>query len=155
MLTASIDAATKDTYEYIRRGGKFETIKKNMEFAGKLRKTGELSYFRMNFVVQKENYKEMPLFVEWGKEIGADEVFFTKILNWGTYTDEEFKEISMMEADGVTPKKELKEIMKLKIMNEPIVDMGTIQFAREMVKEKEIYNYYVWELERKVDNLFC
>ena len=49
---------------------------------------------RFNFVVQKMNYKEMPDFVKWGLELDVDEVFFTKILNWGTYTDEEFKELS-------------------------------------------------------------
>jgi len=154
MLTVSIDAGTKETYEKVRRGGNFDKLKQNMEFAAELRRTGELSYFRLNFVVQKRNYKEMPAFVEWGLSLGVDEIFFTKILNWGTYTDEEFKEVSMMEADGVTPKKELLEVMEHPLLHNPIVDMGTIQFAHEPVKEKEIYNYYRWELERKVGDLF-
>lgn len=154
MLTASIDAATKDTYEKIRRGGNFEHIMQNMAFAGNLRREGKLSYFRMNFVVQKENYKEMPLFVKWGKEIGCDEIFFTKILNWGTYTPEEFAEISMMQDDGVIPKPELIEIMENPIMHDSIVDMGTIQCMNEPIPGKQIKNYYMWELERKVTNLF-
>ena len=154
MLTASVDAATKTTYESIRRNGNFDILKANMAFAGKLRQMGELSYFRMNFVVQKRNYQEMIDFVKWGLEIGADEVFFTKILNWGTYSEEEFKEISMMEEDGVTPKAELKQILDDPIMKNKIVDLGTIQYAHTTVDDVNVGNYYVWELERKVEGLF-
>lgn len=154
MLTASVDAASKETYESIRRNGNFDVLKLNMAFAGELRRKGELAYFRMNFVVQKKNYKEMLDFVRWGMEIGADEVFFTKILNWGTYSADEFKEISMMEADGVTPKKELKEILDHPLMKNPIVDLGTIQHAHKTTDDVDIENYYMWELERKVGGLF-
>lgn len=154
LLTVSVDAATKSTYEKIRRGGNFDILKQNMEFASKLRKEGKLSYFRMNFVVQRRNYKEMVSFVEWGLRLGCDEVFFTKILNWGTYTDEQFKEVSMMEEDGVTPKKELEEVLNNSVMKNKIVDLGTIRYAHEPVKENVIENYYMWELERKVEGLF-
>lgn len=153
MLTVSIDAATKETYEELRRNGNFDILKTNMEFASKLRKEGKLSYFRINFVVQKKNYKEIIPFVEWGKQLEADEVFFTKILNWGTYTDEEFAEISMMEADGATPKEALREIIENPVMKDRIVDMGTIQYGHEAI-EDVIENYYRWELKRKVPNLF-
>ncbi len=154
MLTCSIDAATKETYETIRRGGNFDVLKKNMEFAASLREKGELSYFRLNFVVQRRNYQEMVKFVEWGLELQADEVFFTKILNYGTFSDEEFRHVSMMEEDGITPKKELQKILDLPIMQNRIVNMGTIQAALHKVPEREIYNYYEWELERKVPGLF-
>lgn len=154
MLTASVDAASKETYEKIRRNGNFDILKANMAFAGELRKKGELSYFRMNFVVQQKNYREMLDFVKWGIEIGADEVFFTKILNWGTYSADEFREISMMEADGITPKKELREILDDPLMKDPIVDLGTIQHAHKTTSDIDIENYYMWELERKVGGLF-
>ena len=146
-LTVSIDAATKETYSMIRCGGDFERLRKNMQYASELRRSGELTFFRINFVVQANNYKEIIPFVKWGKELGCDEVFFTKILNWGTYSNEEFKNISMMEDDGVTPKKELKEILEDPIMKDPIVNIGTIQYSHEPVKENKIDNYYIWELQ--------
>ena len=154
MMTVSIDAATAETYEQIRRGGHFDQLKKNMEFAAGLRKKGDLSYLRFNFVVQKKNYQEMIPFTEWGKELGIDEVFFTKILNWGMYTKEEFREISMMEEDGLTPKPELQAVLDDPVMKEPIVDLGTIRYHHEGTDEKAIKNYYRWELERKVPGLF-
>lgn len=154
MLTVSIDAATKETYEAIRRNGNFDILRKNMEFAAQLRKEGKLVYFRLNFVVQKRNYKEMVDFVKWGLELGVDEIFFTKILNWGTYTSEEFKEISMMEEDGITPKKELERVLNHPVMKHSIVDLGTIRYARESVKENKIENYYKWEVERRGKGCF-
>lgn len=154
MMTISIDAASKETYEKIRSGGNFEVLSKNMEYAAKLRRNGELSYLRFNFVVQRENYKEMLSFVEWGEKLGIDEVFFTKILNWGTYTDEEFKKISMMQEDGITPKEELMEILNNPLMRSPIVDLGTIRATHEPILERNISNYYRWELERKIPELF-
>lgn len=153
MLTVSIDAAMEETYKYIRRGN-FNELKRNMEFASKLRQSGALRYFRINFVVQKENYKEMIPFVKWGQALHVDEVFFTKILNWGTYTSEEFAQVSMMEEDGITPKEELKEIIKNSVMNSDIVDMGTIQFAHKIDDIDVVENYYMWELEKRGGKIF-
>ena len=154
MLTVSIDAATKETYENIRRNGKFDVLQKNMEFASQLRKSGGLCYFRMNFVVQKGNYREMISFVEWGEKLGVDEIFFTKILNWGTYTQEEFAEISMMEPDGITPKPELREILESPVMKSGIVDLGTIQYSHKEDQIEAVENYYMWELEKRGGRLF-
>lgn len=155
MLTVSVDAASKEIYESIRRNGDFDILKKNMEFASGLRKEGTLCYFRMNFVVQRDNYREMVPFVEWGKRLGVDEVFFTKILNWGVYTDEEFTQISMMERDGVTPKPELKEVLADPMMKSEIVDLGTIQYTHKEDVVDIVENYYMWELEKRGGKLFC
>ena len=154
ILTVSIDAARKETYEKIRQNGKFAVIQQNMDFAAKLRREGKLSYLRMNFVVQKENYQEMPKFVAWAKRVGADETFFTKIRNWGTYTDEEFKEISMMEEDSVTPKAQLIETLKNPIMKDEIVELGTINYRLYEEHCQYVDNYYEWELMKRSKGLF-
>lgn len=154
MLTVSVDAATKETYEHIRRNGNFDVLQKNMEFAADLRKKGKLSYFRLNFVVQRENYREMISFVKWGEQLNADEVFFTKILNWGTYTPEEFSQVSMMEADGITPKPELREVLENPVMKSKIVDLGTIQYTHKIDDTSMVENYYMWELEKRGGKLF-
>lgn len=154
MLTVSVDAATKQTYERIRRNGNFDVLKKNMEFAAGLRKSGALCYFRMNFVVQRDNYREMVPFVQWGEELGVDEIFFTKILNWGTYTQEEFEQVSMMEPDGITPKPALREVLAHSAMQSGIVDLGTIQYAHKEDKVDVVENYYIWELEKRGGRLF-
>lgn len=155
MLTVSIDAATPATYETIRRYGNFNQLKENMKYAGELRAKGKLAYFRMNFVVQKKNMEEMIPFVKWGIETGADRVFFTKILNWGTYEEKEFREeISVMKKDGITPIPELREIINRPEMQDPIVDLGTIRYMHKANMDVYIKNYYEWELEKDVPGLF-
>lgn len=45
MLTVSVDAATEETYRKIRRGGDFNVLKRNMEFAAKLRRKAVCAIF--------------------------------------------------------------------------------------------------------------
>ncbi|MDH4206823.1 MAG: SPASM domain-containing protein, partial [Desulfobacteraceae bacterium] len=86
----SIDAASSETYAINRREGKFEILLTNLEFISKLRETGFLKYVKISMVVQENNFKEMPDFVRLGKRFNFDAVFFSQLVNWGTYSDEEF-----------------------------------------------------------------
>jgi molybdenum cofactor biosynthesis enzyme MoaA len=85
----SIDAATKETYEVIRRGGTWETLLLNLEFISTL----GLHDIRTSFVVQDTNYLEMNDFYNLMTHIfdRKANIYFNKITNWGTYTEEEFK----------------------------------------------------------------
>jgi len=145
LFCVSIDAAMEETYHKLRRGGDWSALLKNMEFAAKLRQEGEIKYFRMNFVVQQENYKEIPAFIEWGKKLHADRILFTRILNWGTYTDETFEKISMVDKNG-KPKQALQEILNLPICQESIVDVGTFEWKHNYEDAQFIDNYYMWEI---------
>jgi len=87
----SIDAARPETYSIVRRGGDFGRLKSNLAFIRHLRRTNEISHLKFSFVVQAQNYEEMPEFVELGEEFGADIVVFNMIRNWGTFTSAEFE----------------------------------------------------------------
>jgi wyosine [tRNA(Phe)-imidazoG37] synthetase (radical SAM superfamily) len=87
----SIDAATKDTYENkVRLGGNWDKLMENLRFISSL---PNLTQVKLSFVVQAANYREMPSFYKLMKEIFGKKasIFFGKITNWGTYTQEEFK----------------------------------------------------------------
>ena len=89
------------------------------------------------------------------KRVGVDEVFFTKILNWGTYTDEEFKDISMMLEDGITPKPESQDVLDNPIVkSSKIADLGTIRYTHKIDEVGVVNNYYKWELEKRGGSLF-
>lgn len=91
----SIDAATKDTYENITRiGGKWDTLLDNLNFISSI---PTLKYIKPSFVVQSTNYKEMVPFLNLMKSIFGKRthVFFGKINNWGTFTEEQFKELQV------------------------------------------------------------
>ena len=76
-----------------------------------MRKEGKVDFFAMLFIVQKENYKEMDSFIDLSEKIGADNVSFSQITNWGTYDDKEFWEnVSMFKKDG-NPKEDLKLVI--------------------------------------------
>jgi sulfatase maturation enzyme AslB (radical SAM superfamily) len=91
MSCISIDAATEETYAITRKGGNWQTLHKNLEFISLLRQRGELPFLRLDFVVQDHNFREIPAFVEMGKKYGVDQVFFQKVANWGTFSQEEYK----------------------------------------------------------------
>jgi MoaA/NifB/PqqE/SkfB family radical SAM enzyme len=95
----SVDAARKETYEKLRRGGKFDILVKNLAFIGQLRRNNDIAFFRLSFVVQKDNYREMKQFVNMGEKYGADVVYFSQIRNWGTYTPTQFAGVAVHESD--------------------------------------------------------
>jgi hypothetical protein len=89
--TISIDAARPGTYAGNRRGGDFDTLCKRLAFISSLRTDGPLEYLEIHMTVQSNNYKEMPEFVELGQKYNCDRVTFHKILDWDTFSPQEYK----------------------------------------------------------------
>lgn len=74
-LTVSFDAATKQTFEYIRKGAHWETVVKNLKLFNEMRQKlppEERPVFRMNHIYQHANAKEPVLLVELAHELGID-----------------------------------------------------------------------------------
>jgi MoaA/NifB/PqqE/SkfB family radical SAM enzyme len=86
----SIDAATPQTYAVNRRGGDFKTLLDRLAFISELREHGPLEYLEIHMTVQANNYKEMPQFVELGRRHGCDRVGFHQLLDWGTFSPQEY-----------------------------------------------------------------
>ena len=85
-LGVSIDGATKETYEKLRIGGRWEKITEALQCISELRKKKDFR-FVLHFVVQKDNYHEMENIIELGEQYGADRVWLNKIEDWGTIDD--------------------------------------------------------------------
>ena len=85
-LGVSIDGATKQTYERLRLGGRWEKIVEGLEcMAEQKQKHG--FRFILHFVVQRDNYHEMENIIDLGEQYGADRVWLNKIEDWGTMDD--------------------------------------------------------------------
>ena len=96
-LDVSIDAATKETYGYLRRGGDFDVLLKNLELMKELRSCGEIYNLRISFVVQTSNYMEMGSFIDLGVRLGADKITFSPISNFTGLSEEEFSKLNLLD----------------------------------------------------------
>ena len=85
----SVDAATAETYKKIR-GADFNVLMKNLKMLGELRRKNEIKSFRLCFVVQRDNFREMPLMVKIGHYLNVDEIYFQRMHNWGHLEQEEY-----------------------------------------------------------------
>jgi MoaA/NifB/PqqE/SkfB family radical SAM enzyme len=85
-LGVSIDGATKETYEKLRLGGKWDSINRNLECIAELKKKHNFR-FGLHMVVQKDNWQEIPAMIELGERLGVDEIYFNKIQDWNTGQD--------------------------------------------------------------------
>ena len=108
-IEISVDAATEATYRLNRRGGDWKKLWENIEFLSSLK----YPWLQLNFLVQKNNYKEIVPFIDLAKKYNAA-AHFQLIYNWGTYTDEEFKKIDIL--NPLHP--EHKELIKLLLCKE-------------------------------------
>lgn len=75
-IEVSVDGATRDTYERIRRGARFEQVIANLKMlkAVKAQRHSERPYLKLGFVMMRSNIKELPDFVKMAAELGALEV---------------------------------------------------------------------------------
>ena len=82
-LGVSIDGATKDTYEKLRMGGRWEKILEGLECMAEQKQKHRFRFI-LHFVVQRDNYHEMENIIDLGEKYGADRVWLNKIEDWGT-----------------------------------------------------------------------
>lgn len=83
-INVSVDAANAGTYRTVRRGGELADLVPNLHFIGELLATGAIANFRMCFVVQQRNFREMPDFVRMAAAAGASQVRFQMLHDWGS-----------------------------------------------------------------------
>ncbi len=125
-IIVSVDAANETTYRKLRRSNNahsWDNLNKNLQMLSKKRKSKELDYFQINMCVQWDNYREIPAFIQWGKDLGTDKVYLTPIRNWGTYGAKEFEHVRIFD-DNKILKPEIKEV----IQNSGY-DKGLVEFA--------------------------
>jgi MoaA/NifB/PqqE/SkfB family radical SAM enzyme len=121
----SIDAASSITYSINRRGGSFEKLLKNLEFISSLRKTGSLEWVGISMVVQENNFMEMPDFIHLGKRFHVDTIYFSKLVNWGTYSEEEFKNRAI-HIPSHPRHSEFVDLLKNEFFKEALVNLGNL-----------------------------
>lgn len=87
-IDISVDAATKETYEKIRRGGSWDTLQENLNFLKTLNKQHTFC-----FVIQQDNYTQIwDFYVKFKEMFGfGTKILYQQVFNWGRISEEEFK----------------------------------------------------------------
>jgi len=84
----SIDAGSKEVYEKVRLGGKWEVLMENFDFLYTFRKTSTTNFgVNLVFVVQKNNFRDISNFVDLCKKYNFNGVL-TNLDDWGTWNRE-------------------------------------------------------------------
>jgi molybdenum cofactor biosynthesis enzyme MoaA len=122
ILSVSIDAARAETYERLRRPGKWPLLMQNLELMAEMRRTGSLRRLQINFVVQEENYREMHEFIELGLRLGVDSIWFQRVTNYGAYAEDAFAKADVT-SPGHPKHAELLDMLRSPVMNHPVVDV--------------------------------
>jgi MoaA/NifB/PqqE/SkfB family radical SAM enzyme len=83
-LQISIDGATKETFEKIRRGSNFEKVSENCKLINAYCREKNVERTKMWVVLQKENIHEMIPLVRLSKELGFQSMVFSlNLSDWG------------------------------------------------------------------------
>ena len=78
-IIVSMDGATKETYESIRRNGKWELLMDNLEAISERLPRGEIGCFSITMTVMRENIDEMMEFYRLAKRLGCPYVTFQRM----------------------------------------------------------------------------
>ena len=108
-LGVSIDGASKDTYERLRLGGRWDKILEGLESMAEQKQKHGFNFI-LHFVVQKENFHEMEKIIDLGEQYGADRVWLNKIEDWGTMDNFKSQDIWNTDAYKAQVGKVLKRI---------------------------------------------
>ncbi len=123
-ISISIDAATEKTYRLLRRGGDFNRLLENLGFLKELKRKNNIKVI-LHFVVQKQNYREMPGFVRLAKTYDCDRVNFGKIFNLGTYNSNDFHDAAIHDP-GHPEFPGFKKILADPLLKDPMVKMKNL-----------------------------
>jgi len=84
----SIDGATAETYEAIRRGGKWDRLGKNIELLTSMKRAANTRKpaVRINFTCMQTNIHELPAMVDFAADSGAESLHVRHLVAYGDTT---------------------------------------------------------------------
>lgn len=121
----SVDAATERTYSVVRKGGDFNRLLRNLGFIAGLRENGELARVSLVFVAQKDNFLEIPEFIQLTKSFGFDAACFLMIAPWSqSRKDYERRDVGF---SAHPQHREFLQVLRDPSLSDDIVELGTMK----------------------------
>jgi molybdenum cofactor biosynthesis enzyme MoaA len=97
-ITVTVDAASGDTYELIRRGGRWPDMIRALEFVAEQRALLGFE-LKLRMVIQQRNYREAAAFYQLAQQYGADLVEYTRLTDWHTWSPDEFRKHDVLDPE--------------------------------------------------------
>jgi len=144
-VSISLDGITKEKYEKIRKGAKFEIIIENLKNFIKLRnETKHKVQIQLFFVVQKDNIVDLPKYIKFAEEIGADVINSSVAMSFGKADNKDKREIPQKEMEKIKSElAEIKKTAKIKMNFESVEDFLENPETYEQ-RLKEAPCFYPW-----------
>jgi MoaA/NifB/PqqE/SkfB family radical SAM enzyme len=99
-LRISFDAASAETYSKIRVNGVWEDLLDNCLYIKELiTRLGCSTRLVSDFVVQLDNYKEIPKYIEIVKDLGFNKINLSRMWNWDTWDMDEFARLNISDSN--------------------------------------------------------
>ena len=128
-MNISIDAATEGTYKIVRKNGNFKRLQKNLDTFDSMIVDGCFPNFegwQTNFIVQRDNYKELGKFIEWQLTFKSKPMVWTNLISqWYHMSDEVFNKMAIWQ-DNHPDRAELVEILKNPIFKNNQIKLGNL-----------------------------
>ena len=128
-VLVSVDAATEDTYKIVRKNGNFKKLQRNLIDFDELvdsKNFPNLINWQTNFILQRDNYKELKDFVVWQLTFKSKPSIWTSLITqWGHITNEEFTSMAVWQSHHLLYK-ELVEILKDPIFQNSQLNLGAM-----------------------------
>nr|VFJ69641.1 MAG: Iron-sulfur cluster-binding domain-containing protein [Candidatus Kentron sp. FW] len=132
-VVVSVDAVEPDTYHCLRRGGDWTRLMRNLDFIAELRRAGEFQRVVLVFVVQRENYRQIPDFIRLTRRFGFDEAFLQMIARWSQPVAE-YEQNNVGLPDHPLHGDFLK-VLRDPTLKDPVVNLGTMKTLYEEALE--------------------
>lgn len=133
----SMDAATKKTYDIVRKGGDWDKLMENLKFIVTI---PSIHMFSFSMVVSDDNYKEMYMFYELLKGIFDKyapgrkwTLFYNKLTDWQTFTPEVLKSKQVFLPDHPLYGDFLLELDKIKHITNKTTNFPEISQAKTLI----------------------
>lgn len=117
-LSISIDAASKEVYELVRRGGRWSNLIDNLDYAKHLMDTNPNFKVSSSFVVQKENLDDMIPFLEFTKNYNMPPIYAI-LEDWGVWNGNYEEQCVHLPSSPLYEK-------FVKIVNDPVFDQYNV-----------------------------
>jgi MoaA/NifB/PqqE/SkfB family radical SAM enzyme len=128
-VNVSVDAATEDTYKIVRKNGNFKKLQKNLNILDQMfmdKCFPNLEGWQTNFIVQRDNFKELKQFVEWQLEFKSKPWIWTNLIaQWYHLSDAQFNSMAVWQ-ENHPDRSELIEILKDPIFQNSQLKLGNM-----------------------------